>query len=409
MEPGTKFRYSGGGTTVAQLLLTDVERKPFPQLARETVLAPLGMNDSTYEQPLPADWKARAASGHRADGRVVEGKAHVYPEMAAAGLWTTPTDLARFGIEVQLSLQGRSNKVLSKETAARMVTPFVAADVGLGFFVQRRGGQIYFGHDGSDEGFLARLLVHKDKGYGAAVMVNSNSGGAIIGEIFRAVAREYGWDEYLPPEQATVKVAPEKLDAYAGRYLVNPDRVLNVTREGERLFAEPTQGPRFELLPVSETEFIRADANARYAFAAEAEGKAARLSVRTPEGVSDAPRVAADATIPYELLEAGKADEAIAAYRKIKKEQPENVAVSEARLNRLGYELLRARKLRESIAVFALNVELYPQSFNVYDSLGEAYMENGDRELAIKNYRRSLELNPSNKGAVEALKKLEKQ
>jgi len=415
LEPGTRFRYSGGGTTVAQLLLTDIERKPFPEIARETVLAPLGMADSTYEQPLSEAWRARAASAHAADGRRIEGKAHVYPEMAAAGLWTTPTDLAKFGIEVQLSLQGKSNKVLSKAMAERMVTPFISEDVGLGFFVQKRGGQIYFGHDGSDEGFLARLLVHREKGYGAAVMVNSNGGGQLIGEVFRAIAREYAWDEFLPAPHEVVKVDPAKLAAYAGRYLVNPDRVLTVTAEGGRLFAEPTQSPKVELFAVSETAFVRQDANVRYTFAPDAEGKTAKLTVTGggasdgPPLATDAPRVGTDAAIPYELLLAGKTDEALAAYRRIKREQPGNASVSEARLNNLGYELLRAKKHREAVAVFALNVELYPQSSNVYDSLGEAYMESGERELAIKNYRRSLELNPGNSNAVQMLKKLERK
>ncbi|HEV3471421.1 MAG TPA: serine hydrolase [Pyrinomonadaceae bacterium] len=411
LEPGTRFRYSGGGTTVAQLLLTDTERKPFPEIARETVFAPLGMTDSTYEQPLPEAWRARAASAHTADGRRIEGRAHVYPEMAAAGLWTTPTDLAKFAVEVQLSLQGKSNRVLSKATAERMVTPFVSDEVGLGFFIQRRGRQVYFGHDGADEGFLARLLVHRDKGYGAAVMVNSNGGGQLIAEVFRAVAAEYAWDEFLPAPHEVVKVDPARLAAYAGRYLVNPDRVLTVTFEGGRLFAEQTQSPKVELFPVSETAFVRQDANVRYTFAADAEGRTTKLVVTGGPGATplaaDAPRVGADAAIPYELLLAGKTEEALAAYRRIKREQPGNASVEEARLNNLGYELLRQGKRREAVAVFALNVELYPQSSNVYDSLGEAYMESGERELAIKNYRRSLELDPKNTNAVRMLKKLE--
>jgi CubicO group peptidase (beta-lactamase class C family) len=401
LEPGTRFRYSGGGTTIAQLLLTDTERRPFPDIARETVLKPLGMDDSGYEQPLPAARARRAATGYRADGQPVEGKFHVYPEMAAAGLWTTPTDLAKFGIEAQLSLQGKSNKVLSKATIERMVTPYLpSSDAGLGFFNQKRGQQIYFGHDGADEGFRAQLLVHREKGYGAAVMVNSDNG-QIIGEIFRAIAREYGWDEYLPPEVETVPVAPERLGSYAGRYLVNPDRVLNVTLEGGRLFAQPTQGPKAELFPISETTFTRQDAPLRITF------EPAKATFSGGANTSDAPRLADGTLIPYELLQAGKADEAVAAYRRIRKEQPTNVAVSEQRLNTLGYELLRAQKLRESVAVFALNAELYPQSFNVYDSLADAYAESGEKELAIKNYRRSLELNPQNKNATERLKKLE--
>ena len=97
----------------------------------------------------------------------------------------------------------------------------------------------------------------------------------------------------------------------------------------------------------------------------------------------------------------------LAPVRRGENEQADNVAVSEQRLNTLGYDLLRQKKLREAVAVFSLNVELYPQSFNVYDSLGDAYRESGEKELAIKNYRRSLELDPTNKNAAEQLKKLE--
>lgn len=410
LEPGTRFRYSGGGTTVAQLALMDIERKPFPVIARETVLKPLGMDDSTYEQPLPPEWRRRAAAGHKPDGSVVKGKIHVYPEMAAAGLWTTPTDLAKFAIETQLSLAGRSNKVLSKEMTRRMVTPFVAdSPVGLGLFVEKKGATLYYGHNGANEGFRSALLFHPDKGYGVAVMVNSDNG-QIAMEVMRAVAREYAWQDFLPAEIETVSVAPDKLDAYVGRYLVNPDLIFKITREGSRLFAEQPGATRFELYPTSETTFIRNDSPARYVFAPAAEGQPASVSVSRPDGgTRSAPRVADTTLVPYELLTNGKSAEAVEAYRKIKKEQPTSAAVSEQRLNGLGYELLRAGKKAEAVAVFALNVELYPESSNVYDSLGEAYMESGDKELAVKNYRRSLELDPKNTNAVEMLKKLEQR
>lgn len=102
-------------------------------------------------------------------------------------------------------------------------------------------------------------------------------------------------------------------------------------------------------------------------------------------------------------------EKALAGYRQIKKEKPDNVAVTEARINGLGYGFLRAKKLPEAIAYFKLNVELYPDSYNVYDNLGEAYLANGDKELAIANYKKSLELNPKNTNATEALKKLNTQ
>lgn len=406
LEPGTRFRYSGGGTTIAQLAVMDVEKKPYPQIAQETVLGPLGMKDSTYSQPLPADWRRRAATGYRQNGSEVGGKIHVYPEMAAAGLWTTPTDLAKFAIEVQLSLAGRSNKVLTKESVARMVTPYVSEEVGMGFFVERHGQAIYFGHGGADEGFRAELLAHRDRGYGVAVMVNSDNG-QIIREIIRAVAQEYGWEEFLPAPVELVRVEPARLAAYAGRYRVNPDRAVSVKAEGGRLFAEPTEGERFELLPVSDETFVRREQSARYTFVMSAEGRPVAIRLVAGGQTSEAPRMGEGEFVPVELLTAGKTAEALAEYRRIKREQPDNVAVGENRLNGLGYTLLRQKKTAAAVEVFKLNVELYPQSSNVYDSLGEAYMENGDKELAIRNYRRSLELDPQNQNAREMLKKLE--
>jgi Flp pilus assembly protein TadD len=124
-------------------------------------------------------------------------------------------------------------------------------------------------------------------------------------------------------------------------------------------------------------------------------------------GANEARRVSDDALVPYEMLLAGKAAEAVEGYRRIKREQPDNVAVGEGRLNSLGYTLMRQKKLAEAIVVLKLNAEFYPQSWNVYDSLAEAYMSNGEKELAIANYRKSLELNPKNNNGAQTLKKLE--
>jgi CubicO group peptidase (beta-lactamase class C family) len=408
MEPGTKFRYSGGGTTIAQLAIMDIEKKPYPKIAKETVLDRLKMNDSTYSQPLPDDVRKKAASGHRGDGGIVDGKIHVYPEMAAAGLWTTPTDLAKFAIEVQLSLMGKSNKVLSKETVARMVTPYVSNEVALGFFIEKKGNAIYFGHGGADEGFRAQLLVHKDKGYGAVVMVNSDNG-QIMNEIIRAIAREYQWEDYLPQPRETVQVEQKTLDQYVGRYRVNPDRVLTVTAENGKLFAEPTETPKFELYPISASGFLRKETAIQYDFVKNAEGSVDRVTIRVEGNPVEAPRISEEMMIPYETLMAGRVDEAIEAYRKIKRESPNNVAVAEEKFNQLGYTLMRdKKKYPEAIAIFKLNVELYPQSANVYDSLAEAYMLSGNKELAIKNYKKSLELDPTNKNAADMIKSLER-
>ena len=408
MEPGTRFRYSGGGTTIAQLAIMDIEKKPFPQIAQETVLGPLKMTNSTYSQPLPDDWRKKAASGHRRDGALVAGKIHVYPEMAAAGLWTTPTDLAKFAIEVQLSYAGRSNKVLTKEMIDKMVTPFME-EVGLGFFVQKFGNAIYFGHDGADEGFRALLQMNREKGYGAIVMANSDNG-QILGEVLRGIAREYNWDEFLPPVQEIISLGATKLDEYTGRFQVNPDRVFTISREEEKLFATPSGDPKFELLPVADGGFIRRDQPVKYVFVKSATVIDA-LQIAPPRGanVVTAPKVSADTLIPFEHLLAGNITKAVEAYRAIKKVTPDSAIVAEDRLNSLGYRFLREKKLPEALAYFKLNAEFYPNSWNAYDSLGDGYMANGEKELAIANFKKSLEMNPKNTHGVEMLKKLQSQ
>ena len=272
-EPGSKFRYSGGGTTIAQLAIMDIEKQPYPEIAKKTVLEPLRMTNSTYSQPLPDDWRKQAASGHRQDGSLVAGKIHVYPEMAAAGLWTTPTDLAKFAIDLQLSLAGRANKVLSKSSVEMMTTSFME-NVGLGFFIEKHGNALYFGHGGADEGFRAEMLVSRDKGYGAVVMANSDNGN-ILREVLRGVAREYGWDEFLPAPYETIALEPAKLNDYVGRYQVNPDLVLTIKNEGGKLVASPTADREFELLPISDTTFVRRDSNNKYNFVRSEGGGAA--------------------------------------------------------------------------------------------------------------------------------------
>lgn len=416
LEPGTRFRYSGGGTTISQLTLMDIEKKPYPEIARETVLKPLNMTNSTYSQPLPADWRPKAATGYRSNGKEVEGKLHIYPEMAAAGLWTTPTDLAKFAIEMQLSLAGRSNKVLTKQSVDMMTTSFME-NVGLGFFIEKHGAATYFGHGGSDEGFTSELLVSRDKGYGVAVMVNSDNGG-ILREVVRAVAREYGWDEFLPAPYEVISMDATKLKSFEGRYQVNPDRVLTIKSESDaaKLWAAPTADAEFQLLPISSTTFVRRGSSIKYEFVPAAAADDV-LKDRVPGFSSirllfangapvEAKRISADTLVPFELLMSGKIAEAIEGYRKIKRDTPRNASVDEARLNAIGNGLIEKKKLPEGLALLKLNVEFYPNAWNTYDSLAEAYEANGEKDLAIANYKKSLELNPQNTNAREKLKQL---
>jgi CubicO group peptidase (beta-lactamase class C family) len=161
--PGSTWRYSGGGYTVMQQMIIDVTGKPFPRFMEETVLGPLGMDSSTFEQPLPAEMAKLTASGHQSDRSLVKGRWHIYPEMAAAGLWTTPSDLLRFAVGVQAAYSGKSDSILSRPLASQMLT-VEKDDYGLGVGLQGNARALRFSHGGRDEGFDARLGAYAETG-----------------------------------------------------------------------------------------------------------------------------------------------------------------------------------------------------------------------------------------------------
>ncbi len=191
MVPGTKFRYSGGGYTVLQLLLQERFKQPFAELMEKLVLQRLNMRNSTYEQPLPQDRAARAAVGFHETGRSYTGGWHTYPEMAAAGLWTTPQDLCLFAIEVAKSVQGQSNKIVNRDMARRMTSVHIEQQ-GLGFAVRDK----WFQHGGANAGYRCMLTCRADCSHGAVVMTNSDAGGKAIDPILKSIAAESAWPEF---------------------------------------------------------------------------------------------------------------------------------------------------------------------------------------------------------------------
>lgn len=193
-EPGTIWRYSGGGYTLMQLAASDVSKKTFPALLQETVMSPIGMKRSTYEQPLPSAARKNAAEPFDRQGKPITGGAHTYPEMAAAGLWTTPSELALYAMEVRASLDGKSSRVLSPAMTKQMLTPGMG-NYGLGPQIGGAKDNPWFGHGGANAGFMNDFLVYEKSGDGVFVMTNGDNGGALAAEIIRAVAEEYKWPD----------------------------------------------------------------------------------------------------------------------------------------------------------------------------------------------------------------------
>ncbi|HEY4342105.1 MAG TPA: serine hydrolase [Steroidobacteraceae bacterium] len=276
--PGTIWRYSGGGYVVTQLLLNDVTGEPFPKLLHDTVLGPIGMTHSTYEQPLPARAAAQAAAPYDRNGVAIPGGAHTYPEMAPAGLWTTASDLARYAIEVQQSLSGKGNHVLTQAMTQEMLKPGGLGSWGLG--LQLGGGPDHpnFGHSGADEGFQANLVAYND-GDGVAIMTNSDNGGQLANEITRTVAHEYGWPDFQPREETAVTVNPRILSGYVGHYQLGTYTVMAVTREGERLFSQFAGQPKVQLFAASDKDWFLAEVEAHETFETDAQGNATQLTI----------------------------------------------------------------------------------------------------------------------------------
>jgi CubicO group peptidase (beta-lactamase class C family) len=246
---------------------------------QESVLAKIGMTHSTYEQPLPKNFWPRAATGHRSDGQAVKGKWHTYPEMAPAGLWTTPTDLALFAIELQNSKAGKSNKVLSKATTDEMLSKQMES-AGLGVFLEGEGSTAYFSHGGANEGFRCTLVAYRELGKGVVIMTNSDSGGQLADEIVRAIASEYSWPDYPLPKEKTVSSSdPAKYSEFEGQYALQPTFTLTITRENDRLMSQVPGQAKCELLPEGKDKFFFADFEAELTFVRDETGKVTQLIV----------------------------------------------------------------------------------------------------------------------------------
>jgi CubicO group peptidase (beta-lactamase class C family) len=223
--PGTSMRYSGGGYTVMEQMVEAATGMTFEEAARERVLEPAGLERSTYAQPLPEDRWPEAARGYRGDGSEVEGEWHSYPEQAAAGLWTTPTELAELSIHLLGVLEGDTTGILSPSTVEAALTPHHPGDPafqnwGLGFALDGAGDSVRFGHGGANEGFRSQWIVYRDSGDGAVVMTNGDGGSPLATEVLRALATTYGWRDFHPEVAAAATLDADALASYAGDYEV---------------------------------------------------------------------------------------------------------------------------------------------------------------------------------------------
>lgn len=272
-EPGLRSEYSGGGITISQLIVMDITRQPYDKYMYDNVLKPLGMTSSTYTQP-PNNVKAELlATGYDSGGNEIPGKYHIYPEQAAAGLWTNPTDLAKYMIETQLSYQGKSQKILIQQSTKLRLTPYLDKSAALGVFIDELDGAKYFQHGGANEGFRCHYYGSLEGGNGVVVMVNSDDD-RIIDEIINSVAKVYGFKGLNRSKlHHIVAVSDALLDSYTGEYKVEQGFNLFVTRDGHQLYGQASGQPRFELFAETPSKFFLTAEAAEIEFVKDSAGK----------------------------------------------------------------------------------------------------------------------------------------
>jgi CubicO group peptidase (beta-lactamase class C family) len=270
-EPGTWAIYSGGGITISQLIVTDVTQQHYDEFMQKNVLDPMGMRGSFYTQPPSLSDSSLLATGYKADGTPVEGKYHIYPEQAAAGLWTNPADLSRYIIETVLSFNGKSDRVLTPEFTKKRLEP-VMEDAALGVFVRKNDSSYYFSHTGGNEGFTCYYVGDVISGNGMVIMTNSDNG-SLSSEVANSVATVYGWKDYYKPVFKTVvEVDETTLEMYTGKYEAE-GQAYTVKREGSKLLISPYPGLWVNAYFTSDTDFFVREAQGDFKFVTDDSGK----------------------------------------------------------------------------------------------------------------------------------------
>lgn len=261
-QPDSRWSYSGGGYVVVQSAMSETSGEEFAPLMRELFLSPLGMHASGFEQPFSKDRAKAAAKGTASDGSQLPGGWRIYPEQAAAGLWTTPSDLARFAIGLARSTRGEGGTILGEEAATQLIARG-PGNWGLGIDLGPADGPRQISHTGKTIGYTSMFVIYPDSCKGAVVMTNGYDGGWLINEIMRAISDVHHWpSRKQEPAQATVPLTDEIADRFIGTYRLKdfPTERFTISRDpaGTLFWARDGHVGR-TLMPVNEAKLFSPD------------------------------------------------------------------------------------------------------------------------------------------------------
>jgi CubicO group peptidase (beta-lactamase class C family) len=281
--PGTRFAYSNGGYLVLSLLIEDVTGEKFATYMKRTVLDPIGMKHSTFGAPLPFEWLAHAATAYGEDGKwAVPPSKYVSANLAAGGLWSTPTDLAKLLLEVQREYDGKSHQVLHQKTMRMMLSPGMGPAPtrrwGLGFEVSGSPDNPYIRHEGS--GYFQNDMVEYLHGNGIVVMTSGGGGTTLEEEVLRSAGTVYDFPDFKSIEHSVIDVPTTTLHDYVGTYAY-----IKVALDGDHLTAEiPAGSHAARLYPESPTRFFILDGPQELSFILDSHQKVTGMEFITPMG-----------------------------------------------------------------------------------------------------------------------------
>ena len=410
-EPNKEFRYSGGGSMIAQLALMDVSKQSFSSLTQQILFDKLGMKNSTFEQPLPAKF-IKQSSWAYSDASWFKGMPYVYPQQAAAGLYTTPTDLAKFFIDVQKSYIG-NGKILSQATTTEMLSAqrkvsdgAYNEQIGIGpFLIQRADNTdpngVYFEFTGVNAGFLAYGIASITNGNGVMIMLNSGDDVNGLGkEIRRAVAKVYNWTNFLPTDLNPINLPDTTLDKYVGRYRMGIDEVLYLRKEKNYLVENINEGRDIYCFPVAKDTIVFTDYNIKAGFKLNDKGEV--MSLQNIYQEKPMLKMKDDEFSPSEYLKMKKYEEAKKAFASMK--------MNEYQITYLAYDLINKKPLDINAVKTILDVAInqHPNSSIVYSRWGDYYLKINDKSNAFKSFQKAIEIDPSDKQSIDILESLKK-
>jgi len=360
-EPGLKFKYSGGGTSISQLIVSDITNQAYDKFMYETVLKPMGMVNSSYTQPLPKEKLKFAATGYYMDGHEVPNKFHVYPEQAAAGLWMTPSDLCQYIIETQLAYEGKSAKVLNQEMTKLRLQPYLDESSALGVFIENRDGVKYFQHGAGNEGFRGQYYGSLKGGNGVAVFVNSDNG-TILFEVINSVAEVYKWKNFYFPEVKNEITVPEVLlKTYEGIYLFEDKYAIVLPKQDGYYLL--TDGVYSKMHFTTEKDFFNEEFLSEKSFLRDSAGQVTGFSRR----VKSKPHPPA-----------------------VKVENADTLSLPGYQLNTMGWYLLENKQYDKAINFLSRGIQRSPEDPIAIGNLGHCYLFKNEFNKAMELYKEFL-------------------